>query len=133
MSYYYKHFLNNNKGERYAKLVDLTNKQFKNYLVKEKAQSKNGKVYWLCECQICHKQKEIQGTHLKNGTFVNCCEQNKSILNNNLLVIKKCLICGQPFIPKVKGKTRKYCYTCSPAESDRVLLLQQSVMQLSIS
>ena len=27
------------------KLVDLTNKQFKNYLVKEKAQSKNGKVY----------------------------------------------------------------------------------------
>lgn len=27
------------------KLIDLTKKQFKNYLVKEKAQSKNGKVY----------------------------------------------------------------------------------------
>ena len=103
------------------KLIDLTEKQFKNYLVKEKAQSKNGKVYWLCECQICHKQKEIQGTHLKNGTFANCCEQNQSFLenNNDFLVVKKCLICGQSFIPKRKGKTRKYCYKCSPAEDDR--------------
>lgn len=102
------------------KLIDLTKKQFKNYLVKEKAQSKNGKVYWLCECQICHKQKEIQGTHLKNGTFANCCEQNQSFLeNNNSSIIKKCLICGQPFIPKTKGKTRKYCYKCSPAKNDR--------------
>lgn len=27
------------------KLIDLTGKQFKNYFVKEKVQSKNGKVY----------------------------------------------------------------------------------------
>lgn len=95
------------------KLIDLTNQMFKNWKVIQKSDSRNGKVYWLCECQKCHKQKKIQGTHLKNNTFSNCCDEE--FLKEKRI----CIICGSLFYPKKGGYTRKYCYQCSPEEKNR--------------
>lgn len=90
------------------KLIDLTNNKYGNWLVINKAQSKGGKTYWHCKCQICGEEKEIQGTHLKNNTFANHCKQEN-------LSIKKCCICNKEFQIKEGGYTRKYCYDCSPS------------------
>lgn len=35
------------------KAIDLTNQIFGDYKVLSKVPSKNGKTYWLCECQKC--------------------------------------------------------------------------------
>lgn len=86
-------------------LKDLTNQIFDTWKVISKLPSKNGKTYWLCECQICHKQKEIQGTHLRNNTMSKCCLQT----------VKKCEICGKDFIPLTRGTKRKFCFNCSPS------------------
>lgn len=91
-------------------LIDLTGKIFKDWKVISKAESRNGKVYWLCKCQKCGIEKEIQGCHLKNEKVGKCsCE------NNNFLPEKVCVICGKKFQPKLKAYTRKYCYDCSPS------------------
>ena len=93
-------------------LIDLIGKEFKNWKVINKADSRSGKVYWLCKCKICGEEKEIQGTNLKNNTFKNHCEDKFSKL------IKKCEICGKEFIPLLHGTTRKYCFECSPSYND---------------
>ena len=89
-------------------LIDLTGNKYGNWIVLSKAQSKKGKVYWNCKCQVCGKEKEIQGTHLKNNTFLNCCKEKDTLS-------KKCIICGKEFKIKSQGYTRKYCYDCSPS------------------
>lgn len=91
-------------------LIDLVGKQYGNLLVIQKAPSRGGKTYWVCECIKCKQQKEIQGTHLRNNTFKDCCKEGT--------ITKKCLICGKEFIIKNKGYTRKYCYDCSPSYTD---------------
>jgi len=40
------------------KALDLTNKRFGKLIARQKAPSKNGKTYWLCECD-CGNWKEI--------------------------------------------------------------------------
>lgn len=92
------------------KLINLIGQQFGNLLVIDKAESRSGKTYWKCQCQKCKQLKEVQGTHLKNDTFKDCCKDN--ILNKEE---RKCIICGQNFIIKDYGYTRKYCYECSPS------------------
>lgn len=92
-------------------LINLVGQNFGNYIVKEKLPSKNGKTYWLCECSKCHSTKEIQGTHLRNNNFKNCCEIKEKEK-------RQCLICGKSFFLKDKGYARKYCYDCSPSQSE---------------
>ena len=98
------------------KLIDLTGKVFNNWRVIKKLPSKNKKTYWLCECEYCKTQKEIQGTHLKNNTCAkcSCTQKEKSIQTITSNKIKKCLICEKDFIPLSSGQSRKFCFECSP-------------------
>lgn len=91
-------------------LIDLTGNIYGNWKVINKAQSRGGKVYWNCKCQICGTEKEIQGNHLKQNTFANHCQVES-------IEVRKCLICGKEFQPIKGGYTRKYCYECSPSYS----------------
>ena len=59
------------------KALDLTNQKFGRLTAIQRAPSKSGKTYWLCQCD-CGNQKEIQTSHLTNGTILSCgCLQNE--------------------------------------------------------
>ena len=91
--------------------INLLNQEFGNWKVIKKLPSKNNKTYWLCKCQICGLQKEIQTCHLRNNTYAKCCDNSKYQDN-----IKKCDICGKNFIPKTpQANKRRFCYECSPS------------------
>lgn len=96
-----------------AKLINLIGKEFDNWLVIEKSESKSGKVYWICECIKCKNKKEIQGNHLKQGTFKKCCQEYIDSES------KVCKICKKEFTPKKNTHNRKYCYECSGNNLDR--------------
>ena len=51
--------------------LDLTNQRFGRLVAISKAPSKNGKTYWLCQCD-CGNQKEIQTGHLRDGKIQSC-------------------------------------------------------------
>ncbi len=53
------------------KALDLTGQRFGKLVALQKAQSKNGKTYWLCQCD-CGKQKEVQTCHLMDGSITSC-------------------------------------------------------------
>lgn len=53
------------------KLIDLTGKKFNRWTVLKKADSKNGSVYWVCQCE-CGTVKEVRGQHLKSGASKSC-------------------------------------------------------------
>ena len=54
------------------KALDLTNQIFGDLKAIKKAPSRSGKTYWLCECLLCGKQKEIQTSHLTSGASRSC-------------------------------------------------------------
>ena len=89
----------NYQGQRFGKLVVL-----------EKAPSRSGHTYWLCQCD-CGNKKEIQTAHLTSGATVSCgCSMG---LNNRKdLQERQCILCGTIFKPN--NYTRLYCFQCSP-------------------
>ena len=87
--------------------INLLNQTFGNWLVVKKLPSKNKKTYWLCKCQKCGKEKEIQTCHLRNNTYEKCCDEK--------IEIRQCSICGKNFKIVPKGYTRHFCYECSPS------------------
>ena len=96
--------------------INLIGKKFNSLTVIAEAPSRSGKTYWLCQCD-CGNQKEIQGTHLKNGAIKTCgCRKEN---NEKSLEEKQCEICGKFFRPYITGMTRKYCYECSPSNLSR--------------
>lgn len=99
------------------KPLDLTNEVFGNWKVLRKGSVKNGKVYWVCQCQKCGIEREVQGCSLRNGKSKGC---GKCPLENNSFEgqEKICEICGQKFIPIKYGHGRKYCFNCNPIYSD---------------
>lgn len=93
------------------KTLDLTNQVFNYLKALEKLPSKNGKTYWLCECQLCGNKKAIQTCHLVNGSIKSCgCLKEKEPFS--LGEKRKCILCQKDFIPN--NPNRKYCYECSP-------------------
>jgi len=58
--------------------LNITGKRFGKLVAISKAPSKNGKTYWLCQCD-CGNQKEIQTNHLIEGTTKSCGCLNDSI------------------------------------------------------
>ena len=93
------------------KALDLTNKIFGNLKALEKAPSKSGKTYWKCECLLCGNIKNIQTTHLRDGSSQSCgCQQ---IIFGKSSIEKKCLLCEESFLANVPN--RQYCYNCSPS------------------
>lgn len=68
--------------------IDLTGQKFGKLTVLEKAQSKNGRTYWLCQCE-CGNKKEIQTDLLRNGKTKSCgCYKRENIikLNKNRII-----------------------------------------------
>lgn len=60
------------------KALDITNQRFGKLVAISKVPSKNGKTYWLCQCD-CGNQKEIQTSHLISGATTSCgCARHKS-------------------------------------------------------
>lgn len=93
-------------------IINLIDQNFNGWKVISKLPSKNGKTYWLCECEECHSQKEIQGTHLRNLTCGKChCQTQKNKLSKS----KICPLCGKEFFPLERGQSRKFCFDCSPS------------------
>ena len=93
------------------KALDLTNQKFGNLKAIQKAPSKSGKTYWLCECLICGTVKEIQTSHLTSGASQSCgCQR---ITKKGYSENKKCILCEKNFLANVPN--RQYCYDCSPS------------------
>lgn len=61
------------------KVLDLKDQIFGQLKVIEKAPSRNGKTYWLCECLACGNKKEVQTGHLKSGATKSCgCQSHQT-------------------------------------------------------
>ena len=54
-----------------GKFIDLTGMKFGRLTVIERAENKNKKICWLCECD-CGNEKIIRGADLKNGKTTSC-------------------------------------------------------------
>lgn len=93
------------------KALDLKDQIFGQLKVIEKAPSRKGKTYWLCECLACGNQKEVQTGHLTSGAIQSCgCKKKSFGLKDPL--IKTCILCGNEF--EANTPNRQYCYDCSP-------------------
>lgn len=103
---------------------DITGQRFGSLIALKKVPSKNGKTYWLCQCD-CGNQKEIQTTHLLEGSTQSCgCQLHK----NNLPLLNQeriCEICGKHFFPINNGWSRKFCYECAPKIDENMTYAQQ--------
>lgn len=53
------------------KALDLTNQKFGKLTALSKTSSRNGKTYWLCQCE-CGNFKEVQTNHLTTGAIRSC-------------------------------------------------------------
>ena len=75
----------------HSTFIDLTNKRFGKYLVKELAPKRKNITYWLCYCD-CGNKKEVRGTDLRSKRVVSCgCSRIPDILGKKfgkLMVIK---------------------------------------------
>ncbi len=81
-----------------AKALDLTDQRFGKLVARRKAPSRNGKTYWLCECD-CGNWKEIQTSHLTNHKIQSCgCIKSPN-------GPRYCLNCGI----KLNKNENKYC------------------------
>ena len=54
-----------------GRLIDLTGKKINKLTVIKRVENRNGKPYWLCECE-CGGRKEIAATTLRAGTTKTC-------------------------------------------------------------
>ena len=59
------------------KAIDITNQKFGKLTAIQKTESRNGKTYWLCKCE-CGNEKEVQTSHLRNGSIQSCGKCKKS-------------------------------------------------------
>lgn len=79
-----------------AKSLELIDKVFGKLTVIKKLPSRNGKTYWLCQCE-CGKISEVQGAHLTGGKIKSC----GKCFSEQLV----CLNCGKV----LTNQQRKYC------------------------
>ena len=63
-----------------AKIINMEGKKINRWTVIKRAESKNGKTYWLCECE-CGKRKKVYGVSLRNGKSKSCGCLNKEIVS----------------------------------------------------
>lgn len=89
------------------KALDITGQKFGHLTALEKAASRSGKTYWLCECD-CGNKKEIQTSHLISGAITSCgCSRTLKKSNNKVVDFRrrvkyslveafghKCCLCG---------------------------------------
>ena len=65
-------------------IEDLTGKKFGRLLVLERAQNRNGAVYWKCQCD-CGTIKEIRGCHLRSGGTKSCGCLSKELASKRMI------------------------------------------------
>ena len=114
------------------KALDLKDQIFGQLKAIEKAPSRSGKTYWLCECLVCGNKKEIQTTHLMSGASKSCGCQAKKFGQENIQ--KTCILCGQIFMANVHN--RQYCYDCSPigiSSTDSLRLKKRKLKHILIN
>lgn len=64
--------------------VDLTGRTLGNFKVIQRAENKNGKVYWLCECLCCGKEVYLSSFSLTHNKTQSCgCLTRKIISEKN--------------------------------------------------
>lgn len=96
------------------KALDLTDQRFGQLIVKYRVPNKSKKTYWHCLCN-CGREKDIQTSHLTNGSITSCgCgkELAENFTKNFLEKELQCPICNQFFISR--HPNRKFCYDCIP-------------------
>lgn len=54
-----------------SKLINEIGKQYNLLTVKEKAPSRNGKTFWLCQCE-CGRMHEVNASNLRTGAVKSC-------------------------------------------------------------
>lgn len=66
--------------------LDLTGQKFGKLTVLEQSFTKNGRIYWKCQCDCGSVPVDVAGTYLKNGTTSSCgCIKSKAeVLIKNL-------------------------------------------------
>ena len=64
-------------------LIDLTGQKFDKWTVLEKAPSRNGHVYWLCQCK-CGNIKEVKADSLRSGRSKSCGCLQKELLKERI-------------------------------------------------
>lgn len=102
-----------NGSDFMPKALDITGQVFGNLKAISKAESCNGKTYWLCECLLCGNMKKVQTSHLTGGLIKSCgCACPIPFGENELAIEKTCLLCKKKFLANVHN--RRYCYDCSP-------------------
>lgn len=80
------------------KALDLSGKKFGKLTAISRAENRNKKTYWLCQCD-CGNYKEVQTSHLQSGLIQSC-----GCLNNHF-EDRFCLNCGI----KLHKAQYKYC------------------------
>ena len=98
-----------NGSDKVPKALDITGQRFGKLLAIKKVNSKNGKTYWLCQCD-CGEYKEIQTCHLTSGVTQSCgkCKENPLFQHQE----KTCILCKEKFMSN--NIKRLYCYNCIP-------------------
>ena len=99
------------------KSLDITGQKFGKLTALHRVPSRNGKTYWLCRCE-CGVEKEIQTTHLRDGSTVSCGSiqcKNAQSKHNSHIYEKQCPICQKQF--QTNFNNRIYCYDCSPEQT----------------
>lgn len=68
------------------RLIDLTGQKFGKLTVLEQSFTKNGRIYWKCQCDCGSVPIDVAGTYLKNGGTSSCgCIKSKAeVLIKNL-------------------------------------------------
>ena len=95
-----------------AKSLELIGKIFGKLTVIKKLPSKNGKTYWLCQCE-CGKTSEVQGAHLTGGKIKSC----GKCFSKQLV----CLNCGKV----LTNQQKKYCSIECQQEYQKQLHIEQ--------
>lgn len=75
-----------------SKLINEIGNQYNLLTVKEKAPSRNGKTFWLCECE-CGRMHEVNASNLRTGAVKSCgqcvyANKKQSLLNQQFGVLK---------------------------------------------
>lgn len=63
-----------------TKIINMEGKKINRWSVIKRAENKNGKTYWLCECE-CGKRKKVYGVSLRNGKSKSCGCLNKETVS----------------------------------------------------
>ena len=89
------------------RLIDLTGQKFGKLTVLEQSFTKNGLIYWKCQCDCGSAPVDVAGTYLKNGGTSSCgCIKSKAeVLIKNLFTQMQIDFISEKTFKDLKGKS----------------------------